>query len=202
MGNLAKRNMCSRRTAIGAVALAMACAAPVQAAQTPPPSTSFPTTALVENTALVLNGVGTRFRVVFKVYDMALYLPRKVSTTDEVLALAGPKKIDLAILREVSSTDLGLAMVKGMRANTTKDQSVRHLPAMTRLIEIFSSRDKLMPGDRVSMNFVPGKGSFFYVGNVQQGAPLGDTEFFGIVLKIWLGNSPADALLKDALLGA
>ncbi|MBH1963729.1 MAG: chalcone isomerase family protein [Comamonadaceae bacterium] len=149
----------------------------------------------------MLNGVGTRYRVVFKVYDMALYLPRKVGTTDEVLALPGPKRIDLAILREVTSTDLGLAMVKGMRANATKEQTSRHLMAMTRLIEIFSSRGKLVAGDRISVHFLPGKGSMFFVGDEQQGAPLGDAEFFSMVLKIWLGDSPADAALKDGLLG-
>jgi hypothetical protein len=30
---------------------------------------------------------------------------------------------------------------------------------------------------------------------------VGDAEFFGMVLKIWVGPSPADSNLKDALLG-
>lgn len=199
MGRSVARNAYSRRLAIGISAVLLTCATPAQA-QTAPPSTTFPPTARVANANLVLNGVGTRYRVVFRVYDMALYLPRKVGTTDEVLALTGPKRIDLAILREVTSTDLGLAMVKGMRANATKEQTSRHLMAMTRLIEIFSSRGKLVAGDRISVHFVPGKGSLFFVGDEQQGAPLGDAEFFSMVLKIWLGDSPADSALKDALL--
>ncbi|MET4575115.1 chalcone isomerase family protein [Ottowia thiooxydans] len=199
MGKSAARNMFSRRLALGISALLLTCTTSAQP-QTAPPSTAFPPTAQVANANLVLNGVGTRYRVVFKVYDMALYLPRKVGTTEEVLALPGPKRVDLAILREVTSTDLGLAMVKGMRANATKDQTSRHLMTMTRLIEIFSSRGKLVAGDRISLHFVPSKGSLFFVGDEQQGAPLGDAEFFSMVLKIWLGDSPADAQLKDALL--
>jgi hypothetical protein len=34
-----------------------------------------------------------------------------------------------------------------------------------------------------------------------QGEPVGDAEFFAMVLRIWVGTSPADAALKEALLG-
>ena len=34
-----------------------------------------------------------------------------------------------------------------------------------------------------------------------QGEPVGDDEFFSMVLKIWVGKSPADNDLKNALLG-
>ena len=51
------------------------------------------------------------------------------------------------------------------------------------------------------MEFVPGKGTQFYITGKPQGDPVGDAEFFAMVLKIWFGPSPADNLLKDALLG-
>lgn len=51
------------------------------------------------------------------------------------------------------------------------------------------------------MEFVPGKGTSFFIGQDVQGAPVGDTEFFRMMLSIWLGQQPADFLLKDALLG-
>ena len=34
-----------------------------------------------------------------------------------------------------------------------------------------------------------------------QGAPVQEPEFFSALMRIWLGPSPADALLKNALLG-
>jgi len=34
-----------------------------------------------------------------------------------------------------------------------------------------------------------------------EGAPIKEPEFYAALMKIWLGNSPADPLLKDALLG-
>ena len=70
-----------------------------------------------------------------------------------------------------------------------------------RLVEIFSARSKLKPGDRFAMQFIPGQGTLFYIGDHPQGDPVGDAEFFAMVLNIWVGGSPADYGLKAALLG-
>jgi hypothetical protein len=140
-------------------------------------------------------------QAVFKVYDMALYTTRKVGTPEDVLGLPGPKKLQFTALRELSSTELGRLFVKGMSENATREQNVRHMTSSMRLIEIFSSRSKLMPGDSFAMLFVPGQGTQFVVQGQPQGEPVGDAEFFSMVLGIWFGNSPADRLLENALLG-
>ena len=64
-----------------------------------------------------------------------------------------------------------------------------------------TGKSKLMPGETFAMEFLPGKGTQFYIAGAPQGEPVGDAEFFSMVLKIWVGNSPADNGLKDALLG-
>jgi hypothetical protein len=76
----------------------------------------------------------------------------------------------------------------------------KHAASSTRLIDIFSGRPKLGAGDSFAMEFVPGKGTTFFIVGQAQGAPVGDAEFFNMVLKIWVGSSPADWALKDALL--
>jgi len=184
--------------AVGAAVLLLALAATSIAATT---STRFETTAKLEGTTLTLNGAGTRYKAVFKVYDMAMYTPRKVSTAQELVALPGPKRLDFTALRDLNSTDIGLAFVQGMRANASREQTTRHLTATSRLIEIFSSRPKLLAGHTFGMQFVPGKGTTFVIQGEPQGAPVGDAEFFSMVLNIWVGPSPAEPLLKDALLG-
>ena len=163
--------------------------------------TKFEPTAQLQGTTLQLNGAGTRYRVVFKVYDLALYTPKKVGTPEELLALPGPKRLSFVALREIPGTDLGLAFIKGLQANASKELVQKHAGSSTRLIDIFSGQSKLMPGDSFAMDFVPGSGTTFYIAGKPQGAPVGDAEFFGMVLKIWVGNSPADYQLKDALLG-
>ena len=164
-------------------------------------STRFEPATAVQGQALLLNGAGTRFKVFIKVYDMALYTPRKVGTAAELMALPGPKRLQFSALRELPGTDLGRLFIKGLVENSKREDVNRHLPAMNRFIEIFSARNKLMPGDSFAMDFAPGKGTQFYIAGQPQGAPVGDDEFFSLVLKIWFGDSPADHLLKDALLG-
>jgi hypothetical protein len=161
----------------------------------------FDATAQVQGATLRLNGSGTRYRVMFKVYDLALYLPRKAATPEAALEMAGPKRLAFIALRDLPGTDLGLAFIKGLQANNSGDAVQRHTASSTRLIEIFSGKSKLSSGDSFAMDYLPGKGTQFYIQGQPQGAPVGDAEFFGMVLRIWLGPRPVDAALRDALLG-
>ena len=174
------------RTLLGVALLAGACGV-LQAA---PTSSTFEPTQVVQGTTLKLNGAGTRYKVVFRLYDLALYTQSKVSTPEELLALP-----------DLPGTDLGLVFIKGLSANSSPELVRKHTVSSNRLVEIFSGRSKLTAGDTFAMEYVPGKGTTFYIQGQAQGAPLGDAEYFGMVLKIWVGSSPADFKLKDALLG-
>jgi hypothetical protein len=171
------------------------------AALAAPAGTRFEPSAQVAGTRLQLNGSGTRFKAIFKVYDMALYTPRKVGTTEELMALPGAKRLQFVALRELPGTELGRLFIRGMGDNTPRELFQKHALSTTRLIEIFSGRSKLAPGDTFAMDFIPGKGTQFYIQGQAQGEPVGDAEFFGMVLSIWFGPSPADRLLEQGLLG-
>ncbi len=187
----------SSRLAATVLALGLAAGAALAA----PTSTKFDPAMDVQGTKLQLNGTGTRYRAIFKVYDMGLYTTKKVSTAAEVIALPGPKRLQFTALRELPGTDLGRLFLKGMGDNSTKEQVQRHALSSARLIEVFSGRSKMLPGESFAMEFVPGKGTIFYILGKPQGNPVGDDEFFAMVLKIWFGESPADMQLRDALLG-
>ena len=186
--------------AFARIALAMTLALTVSATQATP-STKFEPTLQVQGTKLVLNGAGTRYKAIFRVYDMGLYTTEKVTTPEKLQAQPGPQRLQFTALRELPGTDLGLLFIKSMSENTPKEIVQKHSISTSRLIEIFSGRSKLMPGDSFAMDYLPGKGTQFYIVGKAQGDPVGDAEFFSMVLKIWVGNSPADSLLKDALLG-
>jgi len=188
-------------TALAPATLALTLALTVGSAGAAP-STRFEPTVQVQGTALQLNGAGTRFKAIFKVYDMGLYTTKRVATPEELLALQGPKKLQFTALRELPGTDLGRLFIKGLSENSSKEMVQKHTLSSMRLIEIFSGKSKLLPGDSFAMEFVPGKGTQFYITGKPQGDPVGDAEFFSMVMKIWVGNSPADYGLKDALLGA
>lgn len=163
-------------------------------------ATPFEPTSTVAGVALKLNGSGTRYKAVFKVYDMGMYLREPVKTADAAIALDGPKKLSFMALRKVSGTDLGLAFMRGMNDNTSREIARKHIAETTQLIAIFSGKSFMQPGETFAMEYVPGKGTTFFIQGQPQGAALGDAEFFQMVLRIWLGPSPADWRLKDALL--
>lgn len=160
----------------------------------------FDATAQVGGSTLQLNGKGIRYRLVFKAYDMGLYTTKRVSTAAELFALPGPKRLQFTALRELQGTELGRLFLRGISDNTPSQQLTRHTLSTTRLIEVFSGKPKLSPGDTFTMDFMPGKGTQFYIQGQAQGDPVGDDEFFTLILRIWFGDSPADVQLRDALL--
>jgi Chalcone isomerase-like len=162
---------------------------------------NFPKKIQVEGVTLSLNGLGTRYKAIFKVYELGLYTTSKASTWQEVINASGPKKLEFVALRELSTTDLGQLFYKGIKENNSPALYLKHATSALRMSEIASGRSKIMPGETFSIEFVPGKGLTFYVMDKPQGTAIGDAEFFAMVLGIWLGPVPADYMLKDALLG-
>jgi len=166
------------------------------------PATRFEPEMQVQGTPLLLNGAGTRYKAIFKVYDAALYVPRKVSTTEELLALPGLKRLQFMALRDMPSAEIGRLFVRGMMENSPSETAQMQAVSIARLIEVFSARSKILAGESFALQYVPGKGTTFEVAGKPQTAPFGDAEFFAMTLKIWFGASPADLMLKQALLGA
>ena len=151
---------------------------------------------------LVLNGAGVRYKFVVKVYAAGLYLTQKVGTTAEVLAAPGPKRIQIHMLRDIHGNELGKLVTKGMEANAPRDEFVKSINGVLKLSEVFASRKQLNSGDQFSVDYVPGLGSTLLVnGKPVMAEPIKEPEFFTALLRIWLGDKPADDNLKEALLG-
>jgi hypothetical protein len=163
---------------------------------------SFDPLMTVASTRLIMNGHGSRKKAYFWMYDLALYLPSKAYTAEKAVAMEGPKVLSFVARRDLPGGDLGRLFVKGMGQNATPDAMQRHVKNVTRLIEVFAGKPMLHPGDDFRMEYVPGKGTTFFITGQPQGEPVGDAEFFAMALNIWLGHDPADDKLKAALLGA
>lgn len=161
----------------------------------------FPATVSVGGSALRLNGAGMRYRFVVRVYAAGLYLAGRATTPEAVLAMAGPKRLHVVMQRDIDANELGRLFTRGMQANTPREVFARSIPGTLRIGEIFAARRRLRQGDTFSVDFVPGQGTQVRVNDQPQGAPIAEPEFFSALLLIWLGPQPADAALKDALLG-
>lgn len=155
----------------------------------------------VRGTKLVLNGAGVRYRAVFKVYVGALYVGKKVATPEEFYAATGPKRMHVTMLRDIDSNELGKAFTKGFEENAPKGEMSKLIPGLVRMGQVFSDQKKLVAGDTFSMDWIPGTGTVITVKGKAQGEPFKEPEFFNALMRIWLGNNPADWKLKDALLG-
>jgi Chalcone isomerase-like len=155
----------------------------------------------VRSAALQLNGAGVRYKTVFKVYTAALYLEKKASTPEEVLQLPGTKRLSLTLLREIDADELGRLFIKGVEANVPSAELLKMLPHLTRMGQIFADQKKLLAGDNFTIDWIPGSGTQLTIKGTPQGAPFKEIEFFNGMMRIWLGKSPADYRLKEALLG-
>lgn len=175
--------------------------APAAAQDTETSGVKFPQAISLQGTPLQLNGAGTRFKAVFKVYAAGLYLPQKADTADAVLASNGPKRLHITMLRDIDANELGKLFTRGVEDNAPKAEFSRLVPGLIRMSEVFSAHKKLVAGDTFTIDWVPGQGTVISVKGAAQGQPFKEPEFFQALMRIWLGNNPADALLKDALLG-
>jgi hypothetical protein len=158
-------------------------------------------TTQVHGTQLQLNGAGTRYKFVVKVYVAGLYLAKKVNTPDEVINQPGPKRLIVTMLRTIDSKELGKLLTRGVEDNTGKASMSKLIPGLIRMGEIFAAQKPLVAGDQFMIDWVPGSGTVITVKDVVQGEPFQEPEFFKALMMIWLGSSPADYKLKEALLG-
>ena len=159
-------------------------------------------TAEVQGARLQLNGAGTRFKAIFKVYVAGLYLGKKASTPEEVVNQPGPKRLAVTMLRTIDSRELGKLLTRGMEDNTPRSEMSKLIPGLIRMGEIFAAQKPLVAGDQFLIEWVPGVGSVISVKGQVQGEPFKEPEFFKALMMIWLGPMPADEKLKEALLGA
>ena len=150
---------------------------------------------------LELNGAGVRYKAVFKVYAAGLYLTKRASTPEEVMAAPGPKRLSITMLREIDSAELGKLFTRGVEDNSPKGEMSKLIPGLLRMSQIFSDQKKLLPGENFLIDWIPGTGTVITVKGKVQGEPFKEPEFFNALMRIWLGPNPGDWKLKDALLG-
>lgn len=149
---------------------------------------------------LALNGAGVRTRVFFKVYVGALYLQKKASAPEAVLADSGPKRIAMHMLRDLTAEQLFSALNEGLKNNHAPGDLVKLEPQVKQLEGIFSAVKAAKIGDTILLDYVPGTGTRVVVNGDGKGTVAGE-EFNRALLRIWLGDQPADAALKKAMLG-
>lgn len=155
----------------------------------------------VQGTKLQLNGAGVRYKAIFKVYAIALYAGKKFTSVEELAATPGNKRISMTMLRDIDTNELGKAFTRGFEDNSPKNELSKMIPGLMKMSQIFSDQKRMVAGDVVLLDWVAGTGMVVSVKGKVQGEPFKEVEFFNAMTRIWLGSIPADAKLKDTLLG-
>ncbi len=161
----------------------------------------FADTSTLAGQALQLNGAGVRVKVILDVYAAGLYLPHKEASAAGIIDMTGPKSVHIVLLRDLTGEDFADAMIKGFRKNNTDSDNAKYLPRLEAIRATMLTFGSVKKGTSIQIDFVPGAGTRALVGGVQKGADIPGEDFYAALLKIWLGNQPVDASLKEDLLG-
>ena len=179
----------------------MACAFLQPAAAAEISGVKFDDTVKVAGKDLKLNGVGMRTKFVIKVYAAGLYLPEKKSTVADIMKLEGPRRLTLVMMRDISSDDFGQSFMTGLNNNIDKAEKSRYVSQISKFGEMFTTIEGLKKGDVLHIDWIPGSGTQAELNGKKIGESLPDVNYYNAVLKIWLGDKPADSALKPLLLG-
>lgn len=161
---------------------------------------AFARQVTVAGTELQLNGTGVRGVAWFKGYVAALYLSRGSTTTRQVLAAGGAKRLQLRMLHEVPAVEFVKALNKGVERNSAAAEWAAVQPTLQRFSEQVAALGKVRKGDRVDLDLDPARGLMFSVNGTLRGDPLPGDALFNGLLRAFLGDQPYDDKLKAGLL--
>ena len=153
----------------------------------------------VGSNELVLNGAGLRSKLFVKVYVGALYVGQKASTTAAIMEQNGPRRIVMRLLRDMDADTLHGALDEGLRNNLSAAELAEIKPQADQLAGVMKGIGKVREGDSIAIDF-NGEGITVTLNADVKGKVAGGS-FARALLKVWLGDKPADASLKKALLG-
>lgn len=161
----------------------------------------FNDTYQIGSQALQLNGAGVRVKIIVDVYAAGLYVPHKEHSAAALLSQAGPKSLQIVLLRDLTGEDFAEAMVKGFRKNNSDNDIAKFQPKIDELHNLMVGFGTVKKGTSIHIDNNPGSGTRVLVDGVQKGQDVSGDDFYSALLRIWLGGSPVDSELKDALLG-
>jgi long-chain acyl-CoA synthetase len=147
---------------------------------------------------LALNGAGIRTRLMFKVYVASLYLPKRATDLPGVLTQA-PRRIQLNMLRNVSADQLADALNEGLEANNSAADLAAVKAQTDQLLGIMKAFKEVKEKDVIALDFVEGATRVSWNGDAK--GTISGAAFNQALTRIWLGDKPAQADLKQALLG-
>lgn len=163
---------------------------------------SFPDEIRLEEHALLrLAGAGV-FRYFFmRYYVCGLYLAEGVAGADAALQSDRPRRVELVALRRIAAFEFLWGLDRGLADNSSESELKAMQGALAALRDAIRAIGTLAVGARVSIDYLPGAGTRIVVDNRVRGGPFAGKALSDALIKVWIGNRPLDASLKEVLLG-
>ena len=158
-------------------------------------------TLTIYNNTLLLNGAGLVSNGKAPMYVAQIYAKQKFKTLNELFAVPGPKRLVLTAVKEVDTGPIVKMFNRSVDETAGKSDRAKLIPSLMSIGEVFKTNRVLKPGDVMTLDWVPISGLVIYLGGKLQGQPCRDAELFKAFMGVWMGESPADPKVKDALLG-
>lgn len=156
---------------------------------------SMPDRITVEGKQVVLNGMGLRTKMTFKVYVAGLYVETATKNASMILSSDQIRRVEMVMMRDLGKEKIAEAVESGFEKNSKAKMPV----LKARLDQFIAGLTDLKEGDKLVITYVPGKGI-----NVQSGAKtiaIEGKDFADAMFAVWLGEYPVDEDLKEGMLG-
>ncbi|MCL1139675.1 chalcone isomerase family protein [Shewanella pneumatophori] len=151
----------------------------------------------VEGQTLVLNGAGVRSKFFIDLYVGSLYVPANLNTAQA--ALESPSvAVRLNITSGMITADKMKDAINEGFDDATDGNTTQIAAKIEQFMGLFSA--EIVEGDQFTLLADKTTGVTAYK-NGQAQATIAGEDFRQAVLKIWLGNEPAQDSLKEAMLG-
>lgn len=195
-----------RRLRLAVVLAALGAAAAVHAVPGPARAVEiegmrFDDAARVGGKELQLNGAALRTGFLTKGYVAALYLEEKARNAAVVLGTPGAKRLQLRILRETEPPAVVRAIRQGMRNNHSEAQMQGLAARLVQFERTLGEIGTAHKGDVINLDFSPQTGTVVAINGTPRGRPIPGEDFYQALLRVFLGERPADASVKRGLLG-
>lgn len=161
---------------------------------------TFEDTAVLSERTLRLNGLGLRGVAWIKAFVAGLYLPAPTKDSTQVLTMPGPKRLRLKIMLEAPSHELTKSLTSRIARHEPEPVQAQIGARLQTLAALIDGLGELKVGDTVDLDFQPDRGTVLRFNEKPVGPPVAGDDLYRAVLKIFVGEHPADKRMKEGLL--
>jgi len=153
----------------------------------------------IGNVPLVLNGQGTRTKFIISVYNAGLFLKKKSNNANQIINANEPMVIRLKVVSGFATAE---KMKAALKEGFHKSTGGKTAPIKAQIAQLLNAAfgQKTNKGDVFDLVYTPANGSQVLKNNKTLTTIKG-LPFKQALFGIWLSNNPAQASLKNELLG-